>query len=427
MKYPSPFNRQDKGCYVEMLRTMEQDETPPRRPNEGSAWVSESRIRHVLVICWGPIDRSPHVITLLNFLIRQSFRVTVVTIAAGSRPLSLDGEAAFVSLDHKEHGGMSKIAKLGGIARRLRRLIRGSRADVLYAIDSWSLPPIIIASAGNPRMIAPVFIYHTFDWLDPGVHNRIHLWYERWASLKADLCVNVDRSRARLSQSFYRLPRLPLCIPNFPLLDAEKPERDERLREELLGMGGRALVICPSVASASRLHLELLRAVSLLPPEYRLVTFSGQGQYDAACRELANGLGGRVQFLAPCAYEELANYLSCADVGLILNNWKGSSGYWMANSGRLANFLQLSVPVVTSNVPNLEALVYRYGLGESCDAYDPASIADAIRSVVEGPPGIKERRNSVWTAYQTELHFERRGVLLSQELHRLCKYRNKKR
>lgn len=408
-----------------MRGTREPETIQPYRSDGGSAWVPESRIRHVLVVRWGPIDRSPHVITLLNFLAHQSFRVTVVTIAAGPRPSLLDRAIAFVCLEHEGLGGMSKIAKLGGIARKLRRLIRGSRADVLYVIDSWSLPPIIIASAGNPRMLAPVFVYHTFDWLDPGIHNRIHLWYEKWACLKADLCVNVDRSRARLSQSFYRLPRLPLCIPNFPLLDAEKPERDERLREELLGAGGRALVICPSVASASRLHLELLRAVSLLPAEYRLVTFRGQGQYDSACRKLANGLEGRVRFLAPCAYEELTNYLWCADVGVILNNWKGSSGYWMANSGRLANFLLASVPVVTSNVPNLEALVYRYGLGESCDAYAPASIADAIRSIVERPPGIKERRNSVWTAYQTELHFERHGVLLAQELHRLCTYRDK--
>lgn len=182
------------------------------------------------------------------------------------------------------------------------------------------------------------------------------------------------------------------------------------------------LVMCPSMTSPSRLHLELLHAISLLPREYHLVTFSGSGQYDAACRELANaaGLRGRVRFLAPCAYEELALYLSCADVGVILNNWKGSSGYWMANSGRLANFLSASVPVVTSDVPNLEALVYRHRLGETCDAYDPASIAGTIRSVVEKPPGLKERRNSVWTAFQTELYFERRGALLAQELHGLC-------
>lgn len=378
-------------------------------------------LRQVLVLRWGPIDQSPHVVTLVNFLARQSFRVTVVTAAAGLRPASLDASVDLISLGHKSLTGVSKAAHLVGIAHKLRKLVRRLRVEVLYVIDSWSLPPVLLACAGKTRTLAPIFIYHTFDWLDPGIHKRIHFWYEKWAYNNADFCVNVDRSRARLIQSFYRLSKLPLWVPNFPLLDEKPPVRDENLHDDLLGVGGRVLVICPSVTSPSRLHLELLRGFSFLPREYRLVTFSGRSKYDAVCHELAEtaDLKGRIRFLTPCVYEELVKYLSCADVGVILNNWKGSSGYWMANSGRLANFLSASVPVVTSDVPNLEALVYKYHLGECCDAYDPISIARSIRSVVEKAPGIKERRKLVSTAYQTELHFERRGMLLAKELHRL--------
>jgi glycosyltransferase involved in cell wall biosynthesis len=95
----------------------------------------------------------------------------------------------------------------------------------------------------------------------------------------------------------------------------------------------------------------------------------------------------------------------------------------MANSGRLADYLAASVPVVTSDVPNLEALVYKWNLGSCCNPYEPGSIAEAIRRVVEGPPGLTERRQLVRRAFQDELHFERRGRLLASEITRLWRER----
>jgi glycosyltransferase involved in cell wall biosynthesis len=222
-------------------------------------------------------------------------------------------------------------------------------------------------------------------------------------------------------QSFYGLRENPLCIPNFPLREERAPERNAALRRELLGEKGRILLICPSAVSPGRLHMELIRAMSLLPEEYRLVTFRGSGPYARQCESLVetSGLEERVKLFDPCPYDQLAAFLSCADVAVILNDWKGSSGYWMANSGRLANCLSASVPVVTSDVPNLESLVYKWNLGECCDAYVPSSIADAVRRLVDGPPGIEKHRSAVRQAFQNELHFEHRGVLLTEELCRL--------
>src|SRR5207302_488619 len=157
------------------------------------------------------------------------------------------------------------------------------------------------------QRLAPAFVYHTFDWLEPYRVNPIHRWYERRYCLKADLCVNVDRSRARLTQSLYRLPSIPLWLPNFPLRDEQGPARDEGLRAELLGSRGRILIICPSAASPTRLHLELLRAMSLLPEEYRLLTFGGGGTYGQECYRFVESskLRSRVTFLDPLPYEEL--------------------------------------------------------------------------------------------------------------------------
>ena len=391
----------------------------PKPAREAGLGVAEQLRPRVFVFRWGGIDRSPHVVTLLNFLAQQKFRTTLATVEAGVRPGSLSRSVGLLSLGRNSLSGRSKLLRMFGIAWQFRKTVRSYGADILYVIDSWTLPVVLLGALGG--RLAPAFVYHTFDWLDPALYRTIrtiHLWYERWACLRADLCVNVDRSRTRMMQSFYGLPTAPLWIPNFPERQARAPQRDEGLRAELLGPRGRFLMVCPS-----RLHLELMRATALLPEYYRLLTFRGAGAYAEQCVRFVESsrLGGRVTFLEPCAYEELARYVLCADVGIILNDWKRSSGYYMANSGRLANFLWASVPVVVSDVPNLEALVYKWRLGESCDAYEPASIAESIRKTVEGAPGIEERRLAVRRAFQEELHFERRGMLLASEMARLCR------
>jgi glycosyltransferase involved in cell wall biosynthesis len=120
-------------------------------------------------------------------------------------------------------------------------------------------------------------------------------------------------------------------------------------------------------------------------------------------------------------FSELLRYVACADVGAIFHDWKRSSGYWMASPDRLAGYVACGVPVLCSNVPNLEAIVYRYGLGLCCNPYDPVEIAQAIRKLVEEPPGLEERRRHVRAMFEQHLNFEAHGHKLVAALHELLK------
>jgi glycosyltransferase involved in cell wall biosynthesis len=379
----------------------------------------------VLVLRWSELGKSPHIVRLLNFLAQQGFDTQYVAVEAGKRPMSLAESVEFLSLCREDASNCSKVVTLLRAALNFRRVVGRWHPDLIYVIDSWTVPVILLAGAGKPHRLARTLVYHTFDWLEPNLHLWIHRWYERHFCLIADLCVNVDRSRARLMQTLYGLERMPLWVPNFPLREELPPPRDESLRSALLGNGGRILVVCASVASPARLHRELIEAFTLLPDEYVLLTFRGSGKYALECQTLARSprLAGRITMLDPVPYWELGRYLACADIGVVLNDWRQSSGYWMANSGRLADYLAASVPVVTSDVPNLEALVYKWNLGSCCNPYEPGAIAEAIRRVVEGPPGLTERRQLVRRAFQDELHFERRGRLLASEIIRLWRER----
>jgi glycosyltransferase involved in cell wall biosynthesis len=253
-------------------------------------------------------------------------------------------------------------------------------------------------------------------------NNTVHMWYERYTLRRADLAINVDPSRARLHQSIYRLKKLPLWVPNYPSACAEAVERDKGLRRALGGLDESVFVICPSFAAPERLHVQLIEAFALLPERYRLLTFGAESEYFGTCRDRVRlaGLEDRVSWLPSMPFEQLERYLAVADIGIALFDWQRSSGYWLANADRIAHYLRFGLPVVASNVPNLEALIYKWGLGTCCDPYDPSDIARAIRQVGEQPPGLDERRCNVQRALKAELNFERRGRILMERLEGLC-------
>jgi glycosyltransferase involved in cell wall biosynthesis len=367
---------------------------------------------------------SPHICTLIRFLAEEGFEPTVATVLGGSPPaLPLPPSVDIVELAPRRPE--RKPLLLLEAASKLRKLIRQRKFRAIYAIDSWTLPLIWLANRGSFRFRGTAFVYHTFDWLEPGLHARPHFWFESAACRSASLVVNVDRSRARLQQTLYRLQALPLAIPNFPSRRMSVPPRDAELRRRLLGPGGSpqdVLIAYSSSASPDRLHLELVQAVALLPAHYRLMTFQGGPPYFDRCVELAKRLNvsDRVQFLQPMPFTRLLEHLVCCDVGAAFHPWRASSGYFMANPDRLASYLACGLPAVGTNVPNVESLVYKYGLGCCCDPYQPRDIATAIQDMVEGKPGLEARHEHVRAVFESDLYFEKRAQDLADRLRQLA-------
>jgi glycosyltransferase involved in cell wall biosynthesis len=225
-------------------------------------------------------------------------------------------------------------------------------------------------------------------------------------------------------QTMYGLKKTPLWLPNYPSVRFSPAQRDPSLRRELLGNEPPAdaiLMVYPSIASPARLSLQLIEAFEMLPKRFRLLTFVNDDAYGAACREKIQGLSlqSRVTVKEPVPYEDLSRYLACCDIGAIFHDVTESSGYFMANPDRLAAYLPHGIPFVATAVPNLEAITYRNGLGLCCDPTHPEEIARAIRDLVEGSPGLDERRRAVNEAFRTELNLERHAESLAAEIRSL--------
>ncbi len=308
-------------------------------------------------------------------------------------------------------------------ARAMRRVLQSTPHDILYAFDACTLPSLWIASRGHFRPRGGRFVYQTFEWIEPGNNYLVHILLERAACRTADVVVNAERIRARLMQKMYGLSTLPVFVrPGLPL-DFEVPARDDGLRKALLGSASddAILLVCPSIVSRERRSFELIRAVSLLPEKYRLVTIARQGGYGETCRRLAEeiGVGQRVVFRPVMPFREVMAHISSGDVGIALHDGRGSVGDYLAAPMRLSQFAAAGIPCVASSLPSVEAVVYKHDLGVCCEDDSPQDIARAIRELCESGLGPRERGLRARQAFERELHFERGADKLVAALRRL--------
>jgi len=313
-------------------------------------------------------------------------------------------------------------------AFRLRRHLRQQPFDLLYVLDSWTLPTLWLATAGKLRWPGAKLVYHTFDWLEPGLVAETHRRLEKKICQQADLVVNTDRSRARMQQAFYQLKTTPLWVQNCLSTTVPIPPPDEALRREMTGAentAGLRVVIYPTIVSnaesSQRMTWELIQAFHQLPEHYRLVLFYREGsEYRrclAACAEA--GISHRVKFMEPMPYMKLLAYVASADLGAIFYDASVSSGYFMCNADKLSLLAACGLPFVASDQPGLESIVYRHGLGECCQPGDAAALAAAIRLIAEDPVPLAERKKQVRAAFLHHLNFEVHGQRLLAALEKL--------
>ncbi len=121
-------------------------------------------------------------------------------------------------------------------------------------------------------------------------------------------------------------------------------------------------------------------------PECRLVVAGGGDLLEemktyAASKPWAN----RIRFLGQVSPSELTSLTCTADVGLVMLEEMGLN-YHFALPNRIGDFVAAGVPMVVSDMPEMTAVVKRYGVGEVIDKLhgaDGRAKAKALAEAVE--------------------------------------------
>jgi glycosyltransferase involved in cell wall biosynthesis len=380
---------------------------------------------HVALVRCGALRQQHHLLTLCGYLVSQGIQVDFFSLQAPESEVDwFAGKVPGVNTHYVglwPGKGVGRFV-MGGLS--LRRQLRKLKADILYVIDSWTLPYVAVATNGLMRWKKCPTVYHTFDMLVPNVASRLNIALERYTARRSSLNINTDQSRAQVVKALFGLPVAPLSVPLRLPRETTMPHRDAQLRTSLLNSRHAeeaVLVVNPTRLTRERLGKEIIQAFAELPSNYHLVTVNGEGAYAQECEGSIqrSGLQERVHILSPMPHDDLLKICACADVGLIFHNAESSLGNYLCHPSRLAYYLALGLPVVATDVPVLAGVIYRYGLGECCNPFKPESIASALQKVCEEGAPLPDRKKNIRRAFESELYYERSAHIIVDALRNL--------
>ncbi len=203
--------------------------------------------------------------------------------------------------------------------------------------------------------------------------------------------ITSDYGRADVLEQTYRITR-PTVVLNVPEVIGQ-PKPDAAFRARAIG-DRRYLLIYQGVFNRNRGLPETIRALSLLP-ECRLALVGyGPMQVELKHQVASEGLHEAVAFFDAVPFDTLMRYTAAADVGLIPIIGSCMS-YATAAPNKLFEYMMVGIPVVASDLPDMARVVHETRAGTLIlDPSDPASIAAAIRALIDGPeplPQVGER------------------------------------
>ncbi len=205
--------------------------------------------------------------------------------------------------------------------------------------------------------------------------------YEGFFIRRADAVITTDEGRADILEKRYSIPR-PVVVMNVPDL-IDPIEADEEFRARALG-DQEHLLIYTGTLIPNRGLLECVDALEELPGCALAYVGFGHIADKIEARIAERGLQERAQVFGAVPYDTLIGYTAAADIGLV--PIVGSClSYVYAAPNKLFEYMMAGVPVVASDLPDMARVVKEEHVGSLiADPTDPASIASAVRLLLEG-------------------------------------------
>lgn len=259
--------------------------------------------------------------------------------------------------------------------RLLFHLLRGN-ADVIWANDTDTLLGCFVASRMKRRRLA-MDAHELFPEVPElvgrprvkGVWERL----ERKLMPKCDALLTVCQSIADHYKERYGVEMT--VVRNVPEMEGVKGSEK--------GVGGSErtkVLLYQGAVNVGRGVDWAIDALEFLPG-CRLVV-AGVGDLFDEMKDYAaeKPWGDRVEFLGRLTPDELGRLTPQADVGLVMLEDMGLN-YHYALPNRIGDFVAAGVPMVVSDLPEMAAVVRRYGIGAIMDGTGAKALAEAVKKV----------------------------------------------
>lgn len=239
----------------------------------------------------------------------------------------------------------------------------------------------------------------------------------RWAR-SADTVISVNDSYAELAARAFHVP-VPRVVMNCPERTYPAADRPDRIREKLRLGPEVAIVLYQGALKADRGIEQSMDAILRVPGAVLVLLGFGKEQVRFGKLSQTDRYRGHVHVLEAVPAQELLTWSASADV-LVMAIQPSSLNHRYTTPQKLFEAMAVGVPVVASDLPGMAAIVRATGSGELCDPESPASIAAALRCILEAPPETRAAygRRALEAAH-TQYNWETQLVVLGDVYARL--------
>jgi glycosyltransferase involved in cell wall biosynthesis len=255
------------------------------------------------------------------------------------------------------------------------------RPHVVHAHDAAMLVPGLIGA----RLCRARLVYDSHE-LATSVPYRERGWasfvglVERLVVGRCDAVMTVSDGIAARLHRRYGLASPPVVVRNVSDLQPSGQRAGLRAR---LAIGDEPLILHQGAAAPGRGCETLVQALARL--EHGHVVFLGDGEpgwHDRiAALASAAGVAHRVHFHPSVELGRLLDHTAEADIGVSLLE-DTCENHRLALPNKVFEYVAAGVPVVTSALPELEALVRRYGIGWTVAPGSPEALAVTLRDAL---------------------------------------------
>ncbi len=282
------------------------------------------------------------------------------------------------------------------------------RFDLCIACDLDTLAPCYLVTRLSGRKL--VYDAHEYFTGQQGlaekrIKHALWKWTEKMILPGIRHMITVSGSIADLYHREYGVT--PVVIRNVALSVA-LPEPHER---SMLGAPQEELLVVfqGSGINEGRGARELLSAMTMVDGIRLVIIGSGDiiDSLKSSARE--SPAAGMIMFLPRMPWEEMMRYTMCCDVGLSLDaNTCVNQRYSLPN--KLFDYIAAGIPAVVSPLPEVAAIIERYGCGLVIAEMAPAAIAAALEKLRNDRSFLAALREKAAVA-RNELNWEKEKII----------------
>jgi len=308
--------------------------------------------------------------------------------AASPTPARAAGGPRLVAEGRRILGVISDVRAQGRASRSL-----AMEVDVVHAMGFVALP----VALGLARRAGARLVYDARDlYVEsnniarlPAPLRALFAWREGGWARRAGRLFTVNEALADELERRFRVRRPVVVMNGQAPWDPPDPPPD-RIREALGLEPAHRIALYHGGLMPDRGLDRLIEAAAEPGLETTEIVIMGSGTMDERLRRLAaaSPASERIHFLPPVPPAELLDWVASADVG-VMPNQPTTLNERLSTPNKLFECLAAGTPVVSSDFPERRRIVVDGPdgpLGRVCDPTSPASIALAIREIVELPP-----------------------------------------